>query len=294
MHSKKRLVLVGGHPFSGRAVLAEGVAESIGAPPPIRYERTARDATIRERYRALAERVRLLLETNRAVVAVAPFSRAERRAELKAIAAQAGAELVYVERTCSEETMKARIARQFASAAPSFLELRLARALGQRAGYQAPAQDLDGAQIIRVPEEASIDELIARVAGELGACGGHCAHARRSRPPRVLLVDDDVDFTATMREVLETAGCDVAIALGGAEALAWAARTSCAPDVVLLDYSMPEWTGLDLAPPLRQKWPDAEIVLLTAHDEPWLCDEAFREKVDEYLCKPVRAADLLK
>jgi len=295
MPSRKTLVLVGGHPFSGRAVLAEGVAESIGAPPPIRYERTARDGTIRERYRALAERVRRLLETNGAVVAVAPFSRPERRAELLAIAAKAGAELVYIERTCSEQAMKARIAHQYASAAPSFLELRLARALGQRAGYQPPADDLDGAaRIIRVPDEAPVEELISRVARMLGARAEHSLRGKRSRPARVLLVDDDLDFTATMREVLETAGCDVAVAQGGAEALAWANQTSCAPDVVLLDYSMPEWTGLDLAPPLRQKWPDAEIVLLTAHDEPWLCDEAFREKVDEYLCKPVRAADLLK
>src|SRR5215471_18787659 len=150
MQSRKTLVLVGGHPFSGRAVLAEGVAESIGAPPPIRWERTARDGTIRERYRALAERVRRLLETNGAVVAVAPFSRPERRAELMSIAGQAGAELVYVERTCSVAAMKKHIAHQFASAAPSFLELRLARALGQRAGYQPPAAELDGARIIRV------------------------------------------------------------------------------------------------------------------------------------------------
>jgi two-component system, response regulator YesN len=97
-----------------------------------------------------------------------------------------------------------------------------------------------------------------------------------------------------MREMLEQAGCDVAVALGGAEALAWADQSACAPDLVLLDYSMPDWTGLDLAPPLRERWPDAEIVLLTAYDEPWLCDEAFREKIDEYLCKPVRAADVLR
>ena len=211
-----------------------------------------------------------------------------------AIAGQAGAELVYVERTCSVAAMKTRIAHQFASAAPSFLELRLARALGQRAGYQPPADELDGARIIRVTDEAPIDEQIARVAGMLGASAEHCAPDKLSRAPRVLVVDDDVDFTATMREVLETAGCDVAVAQGGAEALAWAAQSTCAPDVVLLDYSMPEWTGLDVAPQLRQRWPDAEIVLLTAHDEPWLCDEAFREKVDEYLCKPVRAADLIR
>src|SRR5262249_39346276 len=92
----------------------------------------------------------------------------------------------------------------------------------------------------------------------------------------------------------EMAGCDVTVAQGGAAALAFADQASSAPDIVLLDYKMPDWTGLDLATPLRQRWPDAEIVLLTAYDEPWLCDEAFREKSDEYLCKPIRAADLLR
>ena len=286
--------MVGGHPFSGRAALAEGVADSIGAPPPIRYERTARGATIRERYRALAARVQRLLQSNAAVVAVAPFSRAERRGELAQIARSAGAELVYVERTCAEDAMKARISHQFASAAPSFLELRLARALGQRAGYAAPGEELANARILRVPDDAPIEELVDGVVRQLGAEPAHLNHDARVQAPRVLVVDDDPDFALTMREMLEQAGCDVAVAGGGAEALAWAEQSSCAPDMVLLDYSMPDWTGLDLAPPLRERWPETEIVLLTAYDEPWLCDEAFREKIDEYLCKPVRAADVLR
>jgi CheY-like chemotaxis protein/predicted kinase len=293
MPTKKMLVLVGGHPFSGRAALAEGVADSIGAPPPIRYERTARGSTIKDRYRALAARVQKLLRSNHAVVAVAPFSRAERRAELAAVAAHAAADLIYVERTCAEATMRSRIARQFASAAPSFLELRLARALGQRAGYAAPGAELDGAHIIRVADDSPIEQLVDDVARQLGTQAAHC-NRTRCRTPKVLLIDDDLDFSFTLREMLEQAGCDVVVANGGAEALAWADQSSTAPDVVLLDYSMPDWTGLDLAPPLRERWPDAEIVLLTAYDEPWLCDEAFREKIDEYLCKPVRAADVLR
>jgi CheY-like chemotaxis protein len=294
MPSEKILVLVGGHPFSGRAILAEGVADIIGAPPPVRYERTARDASIGERYVALAGRVAELLASHCAVVAVAPFSRAERRARLAAVAAQAGAELVYVERTCSDEAMKARIAHEFASAAQSFLELRLARARGQRAGYQRPASELVGARIIRVAEQAPIDVLIAQVARQLDPHHSRVGHSRRPRAPRVLIIDDELDFATTLHDMLEMAGCQVAMATGGAEALAWAEQTTSTPDLVLLDYKMPDWTGLDLAPPLRQRWPDAEIVLLTAYDEPWLCDEAFREKVDEFLCKPVRAADLLR
>ena len=148
--------------------------------------------------------------------------------------------------------------------------------------------------MIPVPEDEPIEALIECVAQKLGAEMHHTQHDSPAVPRRVLVIDDDPDFSSTMREMLEQAGCDVAVALGGAEALAWADQSTCAPDLVLLDYSMPDWTGLDLAPPLRERWPDVEIVLLTAYDEPWLCDEAFREKIDEYLCKPVRAADVLR
>ena len=35
------------------------------------------------------------------------------------------------------------------------------------------------------------------------------------------------------------------------------------PDVVLLDFKLPDATGLDLLPMIKKVWPEAEVIMLT-------------------------------
>ena len=61
---------------------------------------------------------------------------------------------------------------------------------------------------------------------------------------RVLVVDDEVAFGNVMREVLDSFGMDVRVAVGATQALAEMRRE--APDLLMVDVMMPEVDGLSL------------------------------------------------
>lgn len=80
----------------------------------------------------------------------------------------------------------------------------------------------------------------------------------------MLIVDDEADMRLLVRSVLRTAsGLEVVgEAASGEEALA--AVRNLDPDVVVLDYRMPDRTGVDVAEQLLSESPDRAIVLLSA------------------------------
>jgi CheY-like chemotaxis protein/predicted kinase len=294
----KTLVAVGGHPFSGKASLASGLAAATRAPL-VRYADTHRHSRPHRRHDELCERVALALDQADVVVTAAPLSRREHREPLAKVARQHQAHLVFVECTCDAEAMQRRIETQFAHAAPAFLELRVARARGQQLGYQPAGDELGDAELLRVdgarPATELVDAVLASIELPPRPQAALCAPVTRpaAKRPLVLVIDDDQELLATLAEMLALLDCKVATAGTGAAALSWASQAEEAPDLVLLDYLLPGMSGLELAPHLRQRFPDAEIVVLSAHDEPWLCDEAFRDHICEYLRKPVSAADLI-
>lgn len=83
-------------------------------------------------------------------------------------------------------------------------------------------------------------------------------------PVSVLIVDDEPDIRLLLRGVLHSdQGFDViGEASSGAEALSETARLD--PDVVILDYRMPDLTGIDVARELLAKNPGQQIVLFSA------------------------------
>jgi CheY-like chemotaxis protein len=95
--------------------------------------------------------------------------------------------------------------------------------------------------------------------------------ARRSRErktePRlaglsVLIADDDLGITNSLKEILEADGCRVQTASDGLEALE---RLSAAPcDLVLSDVVMPNMDGHELFLRIRERWPQLPVLMMTA------------------------------
>lgn len=79
--------------------------------------------------------------------------------------------------------------------------------------------------------------------------------------PIVLCVDDDAAVLAMTRKLLETAGYRVLSTCSGAEALRTAFSTAI--DVAVLDYSMPDMDGSQVAAALRERVPHLPIVFYT-------------------------------
>jgi len=101
---------------------------------------------------------------------------------------------------------------------------------------------------------------------------------------RVLVVDDERDFTDLLSERLRTRGMEVETAYNGQEALD-VARTF-APEVVVLDITMPGMSGLETMEALRGEKPAPEVILLTADTTLGTAVAGMKGGARDYLTKP--------
>jgi two-component system chemotaxis response regulator CheY len=98
---------------------------------------------------------------------------------------------------------------------------------------------------------------------------------------KVLVVDDTKHVRHMLKEMLELDGFDVVgEAQSGGEAIDVASEVS--PDVIVMDYRMPDMDGLSAARTIRGRDPTQSIILYTAYMDPVLEIEA--KKAGVALC----------
>jgi DNA-binding NarL/FixJ family response regulator len=109
--------------------------------------------------------------------------------------------------------------------------------------------------------------------------------------PRVVIADDHPLVVEGFRQLLAADAVIVGTAHSGKELLAMA--PGLAPDIVLLDVSMPDMSGLDLAPLLKRRLPRVKIIFVTMLCEPFYVSEGFRRGANGYLLKQSASSELL-
>jgi len=116
--------------------------------------------------------------------------------------------------------------------------------------------------------------------------------ALRGRP-RILIVDDDEDFTKIIESALGKEGMLVKSVNAPDNALSILEDFS--PDLLLLDVMMPNTSGYDVCRKIRAqaRWQDLPIVFLTAQSGLDSRLAAFDAGADDYLPKPVATVELL-
>jgi two-component system, OmpR family, response regulator MprA len=107
----------------------------------------------------------------------------------------------------------------------------------------------------------------------------------------ILVVDDDAPIRRMLERTLGAEGYDVVSAPDGGSALA--AIEASAPDLVVLDVSMPGVGGLDVCRRLRSRGLDLPILLLTARDGVPERVAGLDAGADDYVVKPFAADELL-
>jgi two-component system, NarL family, nitrate/nitrite response regulator NarL len=104
------------------------------------------------------------------------------------------------------------------------------------------------------------------------------------RRVRILVVDDHQMLREALVGMLELSGFEVVGAVAdGADATSLAAEL--APDLVLMDLSMPVLNGLDTTRLLREVAPQAAVVMFSAFDSPELRRQAFAAGAVAFLPK---------
>ncbi len=114
---------------------------------------------------------------------------------------------------------------------------------------------------------------------------------------RVLIVDDQTLVREGFRKLLELEP-DIEIvdmASNGESALAAVERLhaqNTPPDVILMDIRMPNMDGIAATRAIKERWPDAHIVILTTFDDTELIHAGLRAGALGYSLKDITAEQL--
>ncbi len=101
---------------------------------------------------------------------------------------------------------------------------------------------------------------------------------------KVLLVEDDVEVAATVRDALRPAGVALEHVTTLADAEACVDRRVY--ELLILDLGLPDGDGRDLAAVLRRAGNHVPILMLTAQTEVSQRLDGFASGADDYVCKP--------
>jgi two-component system, OmpR family, KDP operon response regulator KdpE len=111
-----------------------------------------------------------------------------------------------------------------------------------------------------------------------------------SNQPHILVIDDEPQILRALRTILTAKRFRVSVAARGEEGLAIAAAE--APDVIILDLSLPDMDGVEVCSRLRE-WTQVPIVVLSVRESERDKVMALDAGADDYLTKPFGIEELL-
>lgn len=109
---------------------------------------------------------------------------------------------------------------------------------------------------------------------------------------RVLLVDDEREFAATLAERLNLRGIKASTASDGEEALRFIDADP--PQIVVLDLMMPGIGGVEVLQRIKRRHPEIQVILLTGHGSTRDGIEGMRLGAFDYLMKPLSIEELIE
>lgn len=107
----------------------------------------------------------------------------------------------------------------------------------------------------------------------------------------LLLVDDDEPFLRRLAKAMEKRGFSVETA--GSVAAGRAIATARPPAYAVVDLRLEDGNGLDVVEVLREKRPDARVVVLTGYGAIATAVAAVKIGATDYLSKPADATDIV-
>jgi two-component system KDP operon response regulator KdpE len=107
---------------------------------------------------------------------------------------------------------------------------------------------------------------------------------------RILVIDDEAEIRRVLRVLLEEKGYQTIEAASGADGLVMTFTQN--PDCIVLDFGLPDLSGMDVLHSIRRQ-SHVPVVVLTIHDQEHEKIEALDSGADDYVTKPFSARELL-
>ena len=110
---------------------------------------------------------------------------------------------------------------------------------------------------------------------------------------KVLLIDDQILFREGLVSLFNSTTDFEMVGSAGSVHEGIEQALSLRPDIILMDFSLPDGTGLDATRAILSKLPDCKIVFLTVYQEDETLFSALRMGAKGYMLKNVNSSDLL-
>ncbi|MCI5166602.1 MAG: response regulator [Candidatus Electrothrix sp. GM3_4] len=108
---------------------------------------------------------------------------------------------------------------------------------------------------------------------------------------KLLIIDDEVEFAATLCRRLQLRNIDAVDAHSGKNGLVLLQQLH--PNIVILDLKMTDMSGLDVLEKIKAYDASIEVIMLTGHGSIRAGIEAGEKGAFDYMIKPVDLPDLL-
>jgi DNA-binding NtrC family response regulator len=100
----------------------------------------------------------------------------------------------------------------------------------------------------------------------------------------ILVVDDDIMICRIIQRMLSDEQYHIQMSQSVADALAAIEKSPF--DVYIMDYKLPDGSGLDIAERIRSTWGTVPIILISGYDPTAVALRAEKLSIDEFLEKP--------
>jgi len=111
-----------------------------------------------------------------------------------------------------------------------------------------------------------------------------------NRKPRILVVDDEEIARRNLEHILIKEEYSVVTASGGAEAIKQLELSDF--DIVLTDLKMEKISGIDILEKTRAKYPDTQVIMITAYASVDTAIEAIKRGAYHYIAKPFKLEEV--
>jgi DNA-binding response OmpR family regulator len=117
--------------------------------------------------------------------------------------------------------------------------------------------------------------------------------SRLPQRSQLLIVDDDAQLLDVVQAMLQPWGFQIVL-LSNVQQF-WGTLKEVKPDLLMLDIEMPEVNGVDLCQEIRNdsQWDSLPILMISANNDDKTIQRVFMAGADDYVSKPIRAAELV-
>lgn len=249
-------------------------------------------------YDALFKRAKAHLDSGNSVIVDASFERRDDRARFADLAMEMGAAFLAVECLCWETVRYHRLRRRLERQGREDLVDETWRIYVDHARrYEEFLDEVPPESHVVIETSLRLEDWVEYVADRVDLLRRAPAEevaqlaARASRPPRILIVDDDPQFLDVLESILAEDGFDVGRATSAADAIRTFDQGDF--DLVVTDRRMPGGSGVELTRHVKSVRPATPVIMVSAFG---LGDEMNRpeeEGIFKFLRKPVRLPALM-